>query len=94
MKLVQYQKTLQKKSADSALFEEKNLTDESIEGNSASSIDISIDAAWQKRGSQRSYNSLSGFTSTRGKRSKSYILLHELRNVELVTKQHNKRNHL
>ena len=62
-----------KKSADSALFEEKKLTDQSIEGNSASGIDELINAAWQKRGSQRSYNSLSGFTSTIGKRSKKVV---------------------
>ena len=33
----------------------------------------SVDSAWQKRGSQRSYNSLSGFTSTIGKETQKVV---------------------
>ena len=44
-----------------------------METNEVVGIDISVDAAWQKRGSQRSYNSLSGFSSTIGKRTKKVV---------------------
>ena len=61
-------------SVNHALIKEQELTssqvsvDENIPG-----IEISSDAAWQKRGSQRSYNSLSGIASAIGKKTKKIV---------------------
>ena len=62
-----------KGSADSALETEKELTQKNHEIDGVAGIEVSIDSAWQKRGSQRSYNSLSGFTSTIGKQTKKVV---------------------
>ena len=62
-----------KGSADSALETEKELTKENHEHGEIPGIEVSVDSAWQKRGSQRSYNSLSGFTSTIGKQTKKIV---------------------
>ena len=59
--------------ADSALETEKELTEKNHEVGGVAGIEVSIDSAWQKRGSQRSYNSLSGFTSTIGKQTKKVV---------------------
>ena len=66
--------TFAKASVDSALMKEQELTNNAIHtGDRIPGIEISSDAAWQKRGSQRSYNSLSGIASAIGKRTKKIV---------------------
>ena len=60
-----------KQSVESALLKEKELSEQNIEETTG--IDISVDTAWQKRGSQRSYSSLSGFTSAIGKKTRKVV---------------------
>ena len=62
-------------SVESALSKEMELSEQNTEESTAGNtgIDISVDTAWQKRGSQRSYSSLSGFTSAIGKKTKKVV---------------------
>ena len=55
---------------DDALQKEQELTELNT-GNVG--IEVSSDAAWQKKGSQQSYNSLSGIASTTRKRTKKIV---------------------
>ena len=67
--------TFAKHSAESSLINEKELSeqkpDESATGSTG--IDVSVDTAWQKRGSQRSYSSLSGYTSAIGRKTNKVV---------------------
>ena len=61
-------------SVDAALKQEQELTvKEKYVEDGVPGIEISSDAAWQKRGSQRSYNNLSGNASAIGKRTKKIV---------------------
>ena len=61
-------------SVDSALVKEQELTNNEIHmSDRIPGIEISSDAAWQKQGSQCSYNSLSGIASAIGKRTKKIV---------------------
>ena len=64
-----------KQSAANALMQEKELSEKQAEESETGSfgINVSVDTAWQKRGSQRSYSSLSGFTSTIGNNTKKIV---------------------
>ena len=61
------------KSADAALVKEQELTQKELNIDQPLGIEVSSDAAWQKRGSQRSYNSLSGIASAIGKKTKKIV---------------------
>ena len=63
-------KTFAKESAHSDLATENELAEKSLEMHG---IEVSVDSAWQKQGSQRSYSSLSGFTSTIGKETQKVV---------------------
>lgn len=68
--------TFAQTSAKSALMLEKEMSGKELHGDGIEGdvgIEVSSDTAWQKRGSQRSYNSLSGFSSTIGKRTKKVV---------------------
>ena len=66
--------TFANNSVDAALMQEKELAAKEMHiEDSVPGIEISSDAAWQKRGSQRSYNSLSGIASAIGKRTKKIV---------------------
>ena len=61
------------KSVDAALKKEQELTGREKQFAETVGIEVSSDATWQKGGSQRSYNSLSGIASAIGKRSKKIV---------------------
>ena len=44
-----------------------------MQGSESEGITVSTDGAWQKRGSQRSYNSLSGILSAIGHETKKVV---------------------
>ena len=57
------------KSVDVALKKEQELTKKELNITGSVGIEVSSDTAWQKRGSQKSYNSLYGIASAIGKRT-------------------------
>ena len=61
------------KSIDAALVREQEITQKELNTEGPVGIEVSSDAAWQKRGSQRSYNSLSGIASAIGKKTKKIV---------------------
>ena len=68
--------TLAKKTCDNAIIEEVNASKNSnshenvnSQNDSPVSLCASVDAAWQRRGSERSYNSLSGHSSLIGEKT-------------------------
>ena len=65
--------TFANKSVDAALLKEQELTQKALNVTGPVGIEVSSDVAWKKRGSQRSYNNLSGITSAIGKRSKKIV---------------------
>ena len=65
--------TFANKSVNAALLKEQALTKKDLNIDGTVGIEVSSDAAWQKRGSQRSYNSLSGIASTIGKRTQKIV---------------------
>ena len=58
------------KSVDDALKKEQELTKKELNITGSVGVEVSSDAAWQKRGPQKSYNSLSGIALAIGKRTK------------------------
>ena len=66
--------TFANNSVDAALMQEQELAAKEMHiEDRVPGIEISSDAAWQKRGSQCSYNSLSGIASAIGKRTKKIV---------------------
>ena len=61
------------KSVDIALKKEQELTKKELNITGNVRIEVSLDAAWQKRGTQKSYNSLSGIASAISKRTKKIV---------------------
>ena len=60
-------------SADAALIKEQELTQKDLKITESVGIEISSDVAWQKWGSQRSYNSLSGIASAIGRKTRKIV---------------------
>ena len=65
--------SLAKKLVDAALKKEFELSLKDTSMGQQTGIEVSSDAAWQKCGSQRSYNSLSGIASVIGKRTRKIV---------------------
>ena len=65
--------SLAKKSVNAALKKEFELSLKDTSMGQQTGIEVSSDAAWQKCGLQRSYNSLSGIGSVIGKRTRKIV---------------------